>query len=111
MIEECPAELRDQIVADTDISRDAEERLTTTAAVDYDTAPATPSTAGALAAVMMPGQPRDLGGVHEVHSAAVLGITSVLANESFTMTCCSRCKRQLEGDACVSHPEAAPEER
>ena len=41
LIEEFLAELRDQILADTDISRDAEERLTTTAAVDYDTAPAT----------------------------------------------------------------------
>ena len=112
-VEPCPDDLRPQVVQGTNLAEAASRVLTAVAAVDYDTATATPASVGALAAVMMPGVARELPGVFEVHSVAILGLSSVLADDSFAMRCCSRCKRQVQSPltACAEHPGAGSETR
>jgi len=109
-IEECPAELREDVQASTDLNTEATQSLTRDQRTDYDRVQATPCNVGSLAALLMPGFARELSGVYEIHSANALGIQAVLTSGSFSMTCCGRCKRQVpEGALACSKPEHATE--
>ena len=57
---------------------------------------------------MVPSAPRELNGVYEVHSVAILGMFSVLQDENFCMKCCGTCKKQVAAEtvSCPDHPEA-----
>ena len=110
-IESCPSDLVDALRADTDLAAQPTDILTRGQATDYNAAPAKPSCVGTLASLVVPGQPRELSGVYEVHSVSVLGLNPVLSSENFAMQCCSRCKRQVTdgAGACTSHPDAPVE--
>ena len=93
-IEECPAELREELLHATDLGK-AGIALTAAPNVDYNVVKTKPSTLSGLASVILPQCPRDLEGVYEVHSIAVLGVSSVLNDGSFTMRSCATCKAQV----------------
>jgi len=62
--------------------------------------------------MIMPAHLRTIDGVFEVHSAAVLGMSSAIASENFAMRSCSQCKKQLsEPYACDQHADAPIENR
>ena len=78
-IEVCPDNLRAQLLDATNL----EERgvqLTQGVSMDYDVVNTTPATMSGLASVILASNPRQLVGVFEVHSLAVLGVTAVLAD-------------------------------
>ena len=66
-----------------------------------------------LSGLIVHDAPRTLTGVYEVHSVAVCGLAPMSSSESWLMTSCSTCKRQLLSGqtACVHHEDAAPEKR
>ena len=102
-IEECPEQLRDDLVRETDLAT-AGTLLSQAVTIDYDNVKTSPTTLSAMASVIVPRQLRELGGVYEVHSITVLGVSSVLSEGGFTMRSCSKCKAQVrEGlDRCES---------
>ncbi len=85
-IEECPQELRQDLL-------DA-----WMPSVDYNVVKATPATLSGLASVILPQNPRELEGVFEVHSVAVLGVSSVLNDGAFQMRSCTKCKAIVHTD-------------
>ena len=96
-IEECPPDLRSALLESTNLN-EVGIALTTTARIDYNTVKTIPATLSGLASVIQPHAPRDLGGVFEVHSVAVLGISSVLEGQWFVMQACAKCKAQVDPD-------------
>ena len=66
--------------------------------VDYNVVKATPATLSGLASVILPQNPRELEGVFEVHSVAVLGVSSVLNDGSYQMRSCTKCKAIVHYD-------------
>ena len=109
-IQECPDDLREMVLSDTNLTQRPGRELTSphVASIDYDLVPAIPSRAGTLTAIMVPSAPRELNGVYEVHSVAILGMSSVLQDENFCMKCCGTCKKQVAAEtvSCLDHPEA-----
>ena len=87
--------------------------LTRSCAIDYDTAPAILTTLSALAAIIAPKVQREMHGVYELHNAAVLGVSAVLSDGTFTMKCCSECWGQIDphADNCADHPSAGTANR
>ena len=59
--------------------------LTQVPTVDYNSVKATPATLSGLASVILPQNPRELEGVFEVHSVAVLGVSSGVNADAFQM--------------------------
>ena len=108
-IDNCPADLVASVQANTDLQQAPTQSLTRPAAmaVDYDIVKTTPACVASLTSLLMPGKPRDLSGVHEVHSVTALGLSSVLQDESYFMRCCSKCWKQVaESDiACLEHQD------
>ena len=94
VIEECPAEAKASLLAETDLTV-AGVSLTQAARVDYNTAKTIPATLSGLNSVLQPQQARDLNGVFEVHGVAVLGVSSVLRDNTFSMRACKKCKAQV----------------
>ncbi|CAK0849208.1 unnamed protein product [Prorocentrum cordatum] len=85
-----------------------------TIAKDYKICETCTASLSALTAVIVPGNARDLDGVYEAHSVAIMGVTPVLRNEGFVMRCCATCEKQVpDGDhgRCDEHGEAPIESR
>ena len=94
LIEDCPEELRETLQQTTDL-REPGVTLTKAGRVDYETVKAKPATLSGLASVIQPNQARQLDGVFEVHSVAVLGVVSVLGSGGFQMRACAKCKANV----------------
>ena len=103
-IEECPAELKQVLERNTDLAA-AGIALTTVAHTDWNTVKTKPATMSGLSSVIVQNEPRQLEGVFEVHSVAVLGVAGVLNDGGFQMRSCSRCKARVDGDACAACAE------
>jgi len=112
-VEACPVDLVQTIQCNTDLQQAAEQALTRLArAVDYATVPAKPAGVSSLTALLVPGYPRKLEGVSEVHSVTILGMSPVTSEGSYVMRCCEQCKRQVDADqTCAEHPGAQTEFR
>ena len=91
----CPDSLREGLLNTTEVCA-AGTSLTQVARVDYDAVKAIPATLSGLASVVQPRVVRDLTGVYEIHSVAVMGVSSVLENGSFSMMSCAACKAQVD---------------
>ena len=112
-VAECPAELAQALLASVADNGPATS-LTAAIAKDYKTCETSTMSLSALTAVIVPGNARDLDGVYEAHSVAIMGVSAVLRNEGFVMRCCSTCKKQVpDGDhgVCAEHGEALVEPR
>ena len=96
-IEECPQELRQDLLDATNLNTNG-IMLTQVPTVDYNSVKATPATLSGLASVILPQNPRELEGVFEVHSVAVLGVSSVLNDGAFQMRSCTKCKAIVHTD-------------
>ena len=96
-IEECPEELRQGLLDATNLNTSG-VMLTQMPTVDYNSVKATPATLSGLASVILPQNPRELEGVFEVHSVAVLGVSSVLNDGAFQMRSCTKCKGIVHTD-------------
>ena len=105
---ECPQELQESLLRGTDLNAEGVS-LTQMVRVDYDNVRTTPATVSGLASVIQPNQLRTLDGVFEIHSVAVLGVTSVLSDDKFQMRSCKKCKAMLqaESDTCATCPDHA----
>ena len=90
-IEGCPEDLRKTLIDSTDLDATG-ITLTNTPNVDYNTVKTKPATLSGLASVIVPHHERELEGVVEVHSVAVLGVSSVLGDGAFSMRSCKKCK-------------------
>ena len=88
---DCPADLVKGLRSETDMSDTAAPAtsLTRRQAVDYDTAPAQPSTVSGLASVIVPQVVRDLPGIYEVHSVAVMGVSPLVFDGAWQIRSCS----------------------
>ena len=73
--------------------------LTASVRVDYDTVAATPATLSALAGIIAAKGARDLGGVFDLHDAAILGVSLVLADGGYRAQSCSECWRQVDANS------------
>ena len=96
-IEECPEELRTELIETTDLGSTG-ITLTQTPNIDYNVVKTKPATLSGLASVILHRQARDLEGVFEVHSIAVLGVSSVLSDGGFKMRSCAKCKSLVRAD-------------
>ena len=101
-IEECPPDLKSALLESTKLN-EVGIALTTAARIDYSTVKTIPATLSGLASVIQPQEPRQLDGVFEVHSVAVLGISSVLDNQWFVMQACAKCKAQVDANTKSCH--------
>ena len=72
IIEECPQELREPLLSETNLQADGITLTQQMSNVDYNTAKTTPATLSGLASVISPQAARELRGVFEVHSVAVI---------------------------------------
>ena len=108
----CPESVKEEVTSATDLAQDA-QCLTQHAQTDYDTVRCKPATLSILAGLIVHDTPRTLAGVYEVHSVAVCGIAPMASSETWLMTSCSVCKRQLQSGqtACAEHGDAAAEKR
>ena len=111
-IEACPEDLRQPLLSATDLEATGVS-LTHAPRVDYNVVKTKPSTLSALSSVILPQHLRDLGGVYEIHSVAVLGVSSVLNDGSFTMRSCAKCKARVDegSEKCESCAEPGELER
>ena len=107
-IEQCPAELKDRVATDTNLTQAPTQSLTRAfQGVDYDRTRAVPTCVGALVSLLVADAPRTMEGVWELHGVTVLGLSPVLEDESLVMTCCEVCKRQVGASKeCTEHPTA-----
>ena len=80
-----------------------ETSLTHVARIDYDAVKTFPATLSGLTSVIQPRLVRDLTGVYEVHSAAVMGVSAVLESGGFSMMCCAMCKTQVDASTGKCH--------
>ena len=94
-IENCPEALREELLRGTDLATSGVSLTLAMQPIDYNIVKTRPSTLSALASVILPQQKRELAGVYEVHSVAVLGVSSVLNDSGFSMRSCSKCKAQV----------------
>ena len=93
IIEECPQELREPLLSETNLEAGGTSLTQRLDSVDYNTTKTIPATLSGLASVIAPqAGVRDLRGTFEVHSVAVLGVSSVLSDGSFHMRSCVKCK-------------------
>ena len=112
-VAECPAELAQALLTSVTDGGPATS-LSATIAKDYKTCETSTVSMSALTAVIVPGNARDLDGVYEAHSVAIMGVSPVLRNDGFIMRCCATCKKQVpDGDhgKCAEHNEALIEPR
>ena len=93
LIEECPQELREPLLSETNLEAGGTSLTQQISNVDYNTTRTIPATLSGLAPVIAPqAGVRDLRGTFEVHSVAVLGVSSVLSDGSFHMRSCAKSK-------------------
>ena len=96
-IEICPEDLRENLISATDLGASG-VTLTQTHSIDYDTVKTKPATLSGLVSVIQQGVVRDLEGVFEVHSVAVMGVSPVLSDGGFQVRACAKCKAQVHAD-------------
>ena len=95
MIERCPDEAAAELEANTNLE-EAGVALFQASRTDFATVKTTPATLSGLQSVISSHAMRDLGGDYEVHSLAVMGVSSVLPDSSFSMRACKKCKAQVK---------------
>ena len=83
-IEICPEDLRENLISATDLGANG-VTLTQTHSIDFDTVKTKPATLSGLVSVIQQGLVRDLEGVFEVHSVAVMGVSPVVSDGGFQM--------------------------
>ncbi|CAK0863821.1 unnamed protein product, partial [Prorocentrum cordatum] len=113
LIAECPAELAQGLLTSVTNGGPATS-LTSSIAKNYSTCETSTVSLSALTSVIVPGAIRELDGVYEMHSVAVMGVTPVLRNDGFIMRCCKTCKKQVpdgEHSKCADHDQAPIEPR
>ena len=98
----CPESLREGLLNTTEVGA-AGTSLTQVARIDYDAVKPIPATLSGLTSVIQPRVVRDLTGVYEVHSVAVMGVSAVLENGGFSMMSCAMCKTQVDASTGKCH--------
>ena len=114
IVEACPLDLVDSVKEKTNLEEGVATLLWTRGAqaVDYNTSTAKFACVSSVMGLLVPGQPRKIEGVWEIHSVTVLGLIHVLAGGGCVMRCCSQCKIQVEADQhCNQHPDVDVEMR
>ena len=94
--------LRESLLNTTEVGA-AGTSLTHVPRIDYDAVKTLPATLSGLTSVIQPRLVRDLTGVYEVHSVAVMGVSAVLESGGFSMMCCAMCKTQVDASTGQCH--------
>ena len=108
MILTCPEPLKAELERTTVLSDTMVSLTRAVAFVDYDDVVSTVASLSGLQTIIVPNEAREIPGVYDVHNVAIMGVSSILAEDKLIMKCCANCKRRIEegSSSCREHTDA-----
>ena len=95
MILTCPEPLKAELERTTVLSDTVVSLTRAVAFVDYDDVVSIVASLSGLQTIIMPNEAREIPGVCDVHNVAIMGVSSILAEDKLIMKCCANCKRRI----------------